>query len=278
MITERSSNMKNILVFNDISGLGNCSLGANLPVFAKLGHYAIPIVTGTFSCQTGFVNFTFSRNDNLSKCAADVLSHRVPDAVYVGFCVDSGILSEVCNVLDSLYDSFVFVDPILGDNGNLYSIFDGAHVEAMKRAVRNAHCISPNLTEACLLADVDYKQLISRKNQPAFLSTCGETFGNFLEITGAQSAVITGVECGDSIGNIVLSDGKVRYVTNERVPVNYSGTGDVFSSVLLGELLRGKSTYEATLLAANFVCKAAQNTECPDRRFGVEFCKVLNLL
>ena len=270
--------MKNILLFNDISGLGNCSLGANLPILAKLGHYCIPVVTGAFSCQTGFVNFTFSRNDKLTKCVADILANRMPDAVYVGFCVDSDILEEVCALLERSRDKFVFVDPILGDNGKLYSIFDEAYVNNMKRAVRNADCISPNLTEAGLLADIDYRELYSHKDEPTFLAICGKTFENFLATTGAKSAVITGVECGSYVGNIVLDGGAVRYVTNERVPINYSGTGDVFSSVLLGELLLGKSTYDATLLAANFVCKAAQNTECQDRRFGVEFCKMLNLL
>ena len=270
--------MKNILLFNDISGLGNCSLGANLPILNKLGHYCIPVVTGTFSCQTGFVNFTCSRNDNLSAYVKDILANRMPNAVYVGFCMDSAILCEVCAALEQVRDGFVFVDPIMGDNGSLYSIFDVEYVKNMKRAVRNADCISPNLTEACLLADVDYTKLIAHKSEPAFLSTCGKAFENFLAVTGAKSAVITGIECGEIIGNVVLEGNTVRYVTNERVPVNYSGTGDVFSSVLLGELLQGKSTFDATLLAANFVCAAAKNTECRDRRFGVEFCKVMHLL
>ena len=270
--------MKNILLFNDISGLGNCSLGANLPILAKLGHYCIPVVTGAFSCQTGFVNFTFSRNAELSKCVADILANRSPDAVYVGFCVDSGILDEVCSVLERSRDKFVFVDPILGDNGKLYSIFDETYVNNMKRAVRHADCISPNLTEACLLADIDYGELYSHRGDPTFLATCGKAFENFLAKTGAKSAVITGVECGDNIGNVVLEGGAVRYVTNERVPVNYSGTGDVFSSVVLGEILQGRTLLEATQIAANFVCKAAQSTECSDRRFGVEFCKVINVL
>ena len=270
--------MKNILLFHDISGLGNCSLGANLPILNKLGHYCIPIVTGTFSCQTGFVHFTSFRNENLSSCVADVLSNRSPDAVYVGFCMDSNLLGEVCTVLQGCNGQFVFVDPILGDNGSLYSIFDDEYVRNMKHAVKNAHCISPNLTEACLLADVDYKQLSSHRQEPTFLATCGQVFGDFLQKTGAQSAVITGVECGDNIGNIVLEGGTVRYVTNQRVPVNYSGTGDVFSSVLLGSLLSGRTLLEATQLAANFVCKAAQSTQCQDRRFGVEFCKVLDIL
>lgn len=271
--------MKNILIFNDISGLGNCSLGANLPIFAKLGHNAAPIVTAAFSCQTGFEHFTFQKNQNLAKCAADVLSERIPSAIYVGFCVDCNLLSEVEKVARSQRDIYLFVDPILGDDGKLYKIFDQSYVEKMKSLVRGANCISPNLTEACLLSGVDYGELISHKNEPTFLATCGKVFENFLSITGAESAVITGVDCKTAIGNVVLQKGgKPRFVTNEKVFVNYSGTGDLFSSVLLGKILSGSSLLDATETAASFVQKAAAATECSERRFGVEFCRVLNLL
>lgn len=67
------------------------------------------------------------------------------------------------------------------------------------------------------------------------------------------------------------------FVTNDRVNVNYSGTGDVFSSVLLGTMLKGYGIVEATQIAANFVGKAAEQTQ-RERRFGVDFCKVLHLL
>ena len=271
--------MKNVLIFNDISGLGNCSLCANLPIFSKLGHYCMPVVTATFSCQTGFVHFTCQKNGNLPQCVADITAQRKPHACYVGFCTDVNLLQQVAQVAQNLEDCYLFVDPILGDNGALYSVFNQQYVQEMKNLVQKAQCISPNLTEACLLADVNYQQLISHSNEPTFLAFCGKTFQNFLQQTGAQNAVITGVECGELVGNIVLEKGKaVRYVTSERVPINFSGTGDAFSSVLLGELLNGCGLVTATEIASDFVSKAATLTQCSDRRFGVEFSRVLNNL
>lgn len=271
--------MKNILVFNDISGLGNCSMVANLPIFTKLGHCCMPVVTATFSCQTGFDKYTCQKNGNLPECVADICSQRFPDAVYVGFCADVNLLSQVQKVVASLRDAYVFVDPILGDNGALYTIFDNAYVQKMKNIVKSAHCITPNLTEACLLADVDFSQLSLHVDEPSFLAYCGKTFENFLQKTHAQSAVITGVPCGKLIGNIVLKpNSSPRFVTNDRVSVNYSGTGDCFSSVLCGELLNGCDLLAATEIAADFVCRAATLTQCSDRRFGVEFSRVLNIL
>ena len=272
--------MKNILIYNDISGLGNCSMAANLPIFTKLGHYSMPIITASYSCQTGFGNFLAQRNGEVVQFSEKLLANRAPDAIYVGFGNDSGVLEGITSVVScfSGKNIFTLVDPIMGDNGKLYPVFDSYYLHDMKRLVALADCITPNLTEACLLADVDYAELTANKEQPTYLATCGEVFSDFLSKTGAKSAVITGIECGKLIGNIVL-DGSNRYfVTNQRVEITYSGTGDVFSSVVLGELLNGQSLLTATQIAANFVEKAARATTCADRRFGVEFAKVINLL
>ena len=270
--------MKNILIFNDISGLGNCSMSANLPVFSKLGYYCMPVVTAVYSCQTGFGNFHCNKNCNLSVFAQDVLANRVPDVAYVGFCADADILQQVLEIARTL-PCPLFVDPIMGDNGKLYPVFDDDYVKLMKKAVKNAFCISPNLTEACLLADVDFEQLQEFSRQPTFLAHCGKVFENFTEICGCQNAVITGVQCGEYIGNIVLQgNAPVKYVTNDRVQVNYSGTGDLFSSVLCGLLMKKVSLLTSTQCAADFVFRAASATACTDRKFGVDFAQVLNLL
>ena len=272
--------MKNILIYNDISGLGNCSMVANLPIFTKLGHYCMPIVTASYSCQTGFGNFLSQRNGEIVDFTDRLLANRAPDAIYVGFGNDNDILKALTAIVSGFADknTYLFVDPIMGDNGALYPVFDKTYLRDMKRLVAYAHCITPNLTEACLLADVDYNEIVSHKHEPTFLATCGEVFDNFLAKTGAKSAVITGIECGKLIGNIVL-DGTNRYfVTNERVEITYSGTGDVFSSVVLGSLLNGHSLLTSTQVAANFVEKAARATACSDRRFGIEFAKVIDLL
>ena len=274
--------MKNILLFNDISGLGNCSMSANLPILSKLGHYCMPIVTGSYSCQTGFDGFLVSKNDRVAEFAANLMRYRKPDAVYVGFCNDTATLKGVTDVVKGLVrgsdGAFALVDPILGDNGKLYPVFDGEYVAQMKQTVSFADCITPNLTEACLLADVDYAELTSHKGEPTYLAHCGKVFADFLAKVGCKSAVITGIECGALIGNVVLDGDKVSYVTNERVDVTYSGTGDVFSSVIAGLLLSGYKLLTATQVAANFVEKAARATACSDRRFGIEFTRVLDLL
>ncbi len=270
--------MKNILIFNDISALGNCSMAVNLPVFAHLGHNCAPIVTAHYSAQTGFDNYHILPNESVGVFADDVLSKTRAEAIYVGFCQSTSTLKQVTQVVQNLGDAFVLVDPILGDNGKLYGVFNNDYVEQMKVIVRHADVITPNLTEACLLADVNYDEVISRQGEQTFLATVGNVFEDFLAKTGAKSAVITGVPCGDLIGNVVLTAEGKRFVTNARTNVNYSGTGDLFSSVLLGEMLNSCNLLQATQLSAIFVGNCARQTQRTDRRFGVDFVNLLPTL
>ena len=166
----------------------------------------------------------------------------------------------------------------MGDNGRLYPVFDDGYVSAMKAVVRQADCITPNLTEACLLADVDYGEIVSHEKRTLLSQILRRQIMRFLNKVGSKQAVITGVRCGGLLGNIVLDGSQTSFVTNERTDVDFSGTGDAFSSVVLGELLNGVSLKRAAVIAAQFVGNAAKLTERTDRRFGVDFCKLLDTL
>ena len=266
--------MKNILIFNDISGLGNCSMSANLPIFSVTGNYCMPVPTACFSKQTGFDGFHVQNNADVDRFYADIAECRRADAVYVGFCNRTQTLVQVKSILRGIGDAFVVVDPIMGDNGKLYPVFDLSYVAEMKNVVKLADCITPNVTEACLLADVDYASL-TRYGESDFAVQCERMFADFLQKVGAKTAVITGVDCGQTIANLVFDGERCHVVANEKVPVTYSGTGDVFSSILTAMILRGESVLKATQIAAKSVENAAKATTCSDRRFGIAFCRVL---
>lgn len=273
--------MKSILVINDISGLGNCSMAANLPIFTKMGYYCMPLPTAVFNCQTGFDGFKVMPNRSVADFADGMTSRRKPDSVYVGFCNDTRTLAEVATVLTSVNcaDSSKIVDPVMGDNGKLYPVFDSDYVDEMKRVVRLADYITPNVTEACLLAGIDYAALAANIGRESFADTCLAAFTDFTNLVGCKNAVITGVDCGIRIVNIVLEQGKQPVVMgNGRVDGVFSGTGDVFSSVLTGSVLAGLPLDIATYKAAEFVKTALWETQCDDRRFGVEFCRVIDRL
>ena len=136
----------------------------------------------------------------------------------------------------------------------------------------------PNITEACLLCGVDYDQLVAQSDKPGYLSVVAKAFENILDNLGVQSAVITGVEMPEMIANVVVEPTGIRFVTNDRCPIKFSGTGDVFASVLIATLMRGSSLIQATSLASSFVYNSIVDTNWQDRRFGINFTNQLRKL
>jgi pyridoxine kinase len=75
-----------------------------------------------------------------------------------------------------------------------------------------------------------------------------------------------------------ISDGtKIEYDFNERLNRLSHGTGDVFASVFAGALLRGKTAYEASALAADVVCESIKETS-DEHWYGVSFERAIKKL
>ena len=57
--------------------------------------------------------------------------------------------------------AYVIVDPVLGDNGNMYPTFNKEICMEMKNLIKNSNLITPNITEACLLLDKEFNDNFS---------------------------------------------------------------------------------------------------------------------
>ena len=73
---------------------------------------------------------------------------------------------------------------------------------------------------------------------------------------GAKNVIITGHRSKSKVGNFVYSNGKSKSFATKIVPKYFSGTGDVFASVISGLTVLGYDVFEATEFAASFVHKA----------------------
>ena len=166
----------------------------------------------------------------------------------------------------------------MDDNGNLYPIYDVSYVEKMKKLVALSNYTTPNLTEACFLTGRDFGKIVKKNGEKGYLAEVGEIFKDFCKETGASNAIITGVVMDELVGNVVIDDDGVKFVTNERTDINYSGTGDIFSSVVTGALANGESLADACRMASVFVVGCLARTQCKDRRFGIEFQRNLACL
>ena len=167
-------------------------------------------------------------------------------------------------------DSFVsIVDPAMADGGRLYTGFDAAFVEEMKTLTAAADIILPNITEACFLTGCAYREQYDEAYIAQLLAG--------LRAGGAKTVALTGVGyTPETTGVVVLEGDTPRYYRHRRVSKGSHGTGDVYASAFVGAYLRGKSAYDAAVIAADYTVKCIENTVGdPDHWYGVKFEPVL---
>lgn len=283
-IEKRSRAPKKVLAIHDLSCFGRCALTVIIPVLSVMGFQAVPLPTAILSTHTGgFSNFTFL---DLSEKMTDIASHWKDlnigfDAIYTGF-----LGSEAqCELIDDIIDNFaenktqVLIDPVMGDEGKLYKTITPAIGERMKSLVSKADIITPNVTEACFLLDRKYKEPSENEVLDILKRLCD---------MGAKNAVLTGMHLHrDRIATACYNSEKGTFdiYENPRLPQQYPGTGDVFASVLLGEIMRGKELVDASATASCFVYDVMLDTSADsvgnkidDNRCGIYLEKHLGKL
>lgn len=272
---------KRILSVQDISCFGKCSNTVALPVLSAADIETVILPTALLSNHTGgftgytFLDLTDEMHRILEQWTADGLRF---DMIYTGYFGSARQLSDVAAHRDVLLSSGgrMLVDPVLGDAGRLYSIYDDGFVRAMRDFCRGADLITPNVTEACLLADIPYegdRYDFSRMNR-IFAA---------LEKLDCGTVVITGVRFGEEeIGVVCREQGADRPFTLSapRSDAPLHGTGDVFASALAAYILHGFALREAVQKTVRFVSAAIRDTEdcVKEHWYGVKFEPSLHLL
>ena len=270
-----------VAAIHDMSGFGRCSLTVAIPILSAMGLQCCPLPTAFLSTHTGgFEGFTFlDMTDEMPKVARHWKSLDLEfQAIYSGFL---GSERQIGMVADFIRDfrspeTIVVIDPVMGDHGKVYQTYTPAMCAGTARLARQADVITPNLTEAALLLDMPYEAL------PSGEAGCREIVER-LSLEGQRSVVLTGASCQPDLTGAMCFDagtGRTEAVQTRRVPQEFHGTGDVFTSVLTGALVRGASLPEAALQAVDFVRACAERTalEALPMREGVDFEPLLGLL
>ena len=234
-------NNKNILIINDMPGYGKVATAAMLPILSNMGHSVYNLPTALVSNTLDYG--TFSILDT-----TDYMVQAIAAWKKLGFsfdCITTGFLAsaEQVDIIREFIASqkkeglLVMTDPIMGDDGKLYNGVTEETVENMRRLLGVADVIVPNLTEA---------EFLTGKYQGRESLTAGEAreLVDGLLTFGPRSVVVTsGVE--EETGRHVVwgynrETGAHFTIPYQFIQVHFPGTGDMFSAVLVGELLAGR--------------------------------------
>ena len=250
--------MKKIAVIQDISGLGRCSLGAALPVLSAMGTQCLPVPTAVYTNQTGFSRFAVLGCEQLlGEFPALWQEHGVVlDGIYTGFMASQEQLAAAQRMIDTFRrpETLVLIDPVMGDNGCRYPGFDDELCRAIAIFAAQADVITPNVTEALLLAGGDIHNFMRAPPEEQELA-----LRRVCEALPQPRIVITGWRRGEHVCNAAWDRGRFSVCESPAVQGSYSGTGDLFASALCGGLVKGDSLGDAICRATRFLEAALQD-------------------
>lgn len=251
-----------VAAIHDLSGFGRCSLTVAIPVLSSMGIQVCPLPTAVLSTQTdGFSRFFFKDLTGSMKSIAAHWKeiHLEFDCIYSGFLASDEqveLVEEFIDTFGTYKKTMVIVDPVMGDNGKLYETYTYKMQKKMNNLVSRADIITPNPTEACFILGE------SPSDKPMNDFKIKNTL-KALSDMGPEIVVITGVQTNDGcFFNAVYSRNEEIFwkIPYQCIPMHYPGTGDIFTSVLTGSVLRGEHITSAIDRAAQFVYSAISRT------------------
>ena len=258
---------KRILTIQDISCVGQCSMTVALPILSACGQECCVLPTAILSTHTG--GFGKPEVVHLTE-GADRMWHHWKDqgitfdAILIGYLGSVEAIAMAEKLIDVMVapGGIVIIDPAMADHGRLYSGFCHDYVEAMKCLCRRADIVMPNLTEAALLTDSEYREIID-----------ADYVNSLIQKIDAPGVVLTGVGYEENTTGVLVKNGeRVIHYPHRKVGGSCHGTGDMFAACFTGALMWGKKMEEAVKIAADFTVLAIENTvKAPAHWYGVKF-------
>ena len=266
---------KRICCVNDMPGVGKIALSAMIPILSAKGIDIASLPTALVSNTLDFGKFDILDTTDYMENTVNIwhdLGFKF-DCISTGFMVNPKQIEIVEKLIKNQgkENVLVVVDPIMGDEGKLYNGMTENNVEIMRKLSSYADILIPNYTEACYLVNKPYKSSLTSLEANELLETVRKL--------GSKSVVITSTSINDQpcvIGYDVLLE-KTFILPFELIDVRFPGTGDIFSAVLISDVLNGNTLEKATEHAMNTVRNIIlDNLEKKEKFFGVDIEKYIS--
>ena len=279
---------RKIAVINDLSGFGRCSLTAAISVHSAMGVQACPLPTAILTAQTEYPSYycdDYTAKMEIYRREWEKMGQKF-DGIYTGFVASEAQISQIFKFIDTFKtpDTFLLVDPVMGDDGITYDTFTPALLKQMKKLALTADIITPNPTELCLLTDSDYQELVGITDFQELMDKI-ESLGKSLCQQGPSHVIVTGIQFTDSnnirqMGNLYISSENVTLSAFPYIGGSYSGTGDLFASCLSAGIARGDQIPSILEMTGHFLELALTDSVANNvpENDGVNFEKFLYLL
>ena len=267
--------MKKICCVNDMPGVGKIALSAMIPILSSRGIDVACLPTALVSNTLDFGKFDILDTSDYMEKTVDIW-HELNfhfDCISTGFMVNPRQISIVEKLIANQAPGkvLVVVDPIMGDEGKLYNGMDEHNVQILRELSSHADILIPNYTEACFLTG----------HFPAATDLTSAEADDLVDrcrALGAKSVVITsafvdGTHCVIGYDHTTAARFQLSF---ELIDVRFPGTGDIFSAVLISDLLNGQCLRDSTAHAMQVVSTIIRDNLNKQEKFvGVDIERFL---
>lgn len=251
---------KTCVAIHDLASYAKSSLTVVLPALEALGVEVSPLPTALLSSQSdGFDSYFFQP---LTKEMRSIIAEwrkldLAFDSIYAGFL---GSAEQVSLITEFIHfhrakknPPLVLVDPVMGDDGELYGPMEKEHIDAMKKLITEADCICPNVTEAALLLGYPYRERFDEQTILRWTKELAYQSKANVAITSVPVEGKMAVACTEKDGSYL--------VYYDQIDTSYPGCGDLFASILLAYLLDKDSFRLSVTKAAQLTALAIKKTQ-----------------
>lgn len=258
-----------ILIISDMCGYGKVAAAVQMPIFSYMGHDVFNLPTMLISNTFPYGRYAIMESTEYIAEALEKwneLGFRF-DAITTGFMASekqAQMVACYCREQAAM-GTAVYVDPVMGDYGKLYGGADEGTIRCMKEMISTAHLCFPNYTEACLLTGEVYKK-------DGITTEEAYSLINKIRRIGSLSVIITSCIINGQHAVVGYNHFTAEYflLPYEEIPVQFPGTGDIFSSIIVGSLQDGDNLRHATRKAMDTISKWIDiNKDNTDKNRGI---------
>ena len=225
-----------ILLIGDTVSACKVALSAMVPVIGAKGHSVYTLPTEIVSNTFGYKKVAqVSTGDYVEKTIAawDELGFEF-DAVFVGYVTDKNQAKAIIDYCKKLKEkgSVIFHDPIMGEKCHLYWGIGEEVADIHKQLLPLTDYTFPSWTEAAYLTGRDFSDDHTTKEE--IFSLMDDLMAIGAKNMAISSCIVDEKDC------IAVYDGRGKQlIPYDRIPVKIGGTGDVFSAMIIADIMNG---------------------------------------
>jgi hydroxymethylpyrimidine/phosphomethylpyrimidine kinase len=227
---------------------GGAGIQADLKAFARLGCHGTSAVVALTAQNTTSVTAVHEAPPDFIRAQLDAVFTDIGvDAAKTGMLFSAPIIEAVADFLADRPVPLV-VDPVMVAASGAKLLRDDAISVLIRRLVPLATVVTPNLHEACALADVPYSDEASR-----------EELAETIHALGARAIIVTGGHGSEAVDWLFDGDRHVPIAVDRYGDEATHGAGCTHSASLAALLARGETLEDAARGAARIASEAVRD-------------------